>query len=824
MEGLATEPDSSPYYELDLETYDWMRVQTSGEAPGVRAYHTAVVHGGRMIVFGGQDLSHGPDHAVTAADVQQAKAGGFFDLFVLDIASRTWSRIAVAQEAPMLWGHSAVLFNNYMLVYGGFDVTPEEASSGVVTSAPDAPPSCSLNEKVYILDLTTNEWKISTPSPHAPHPVPRGLHVAEVVGAELLIFGGMTFDDAGRAINVNDAWVWDIAIGRWSQVEFCIPYWPSKQLLSAVHEGRLMVCSDLTAVHVLDFNDRRKGWVKYATDPSLMFEDRPQPPLQIPANPILPPPAATPPVETPAVVNTSPMVSPARVEATPARYSPEPATLTPPLHPQPQPQPQPPQGYYETQPQRPVRHIASPTVPMVAPLPPAPALARAPPPPGPSPRAQQAQEEAMERQRMLLEDARKARQEEAVRKLQREMNTLQGELGDLAALKEKLGTSTLAHNANIGGPSVSPHRTHNVAYPPVPLGDDPRGANHSLQVNALTSYLDKLQTHQKSVMQEQKKRHNDYLGDLNDTHAEHVKMLKQRADSQITAQQQIEAISQTVDVEEKLREQMEAIQKTYASMMELQREPEKLPSRTQTLYPDGAVPMVEMLGRLSKINRQPIVEPQRGWGPQANSAPPPPGYASRAPSASVPYSTVPASPMAIPQVYPPAPAPTLHTYQTAPLTSLPAKPPGNPMLAMLGKTATGGAFPVPQTVPSTPVGQMGAGGPIGYGPGGVPPGGHADLINQKASHLQDMRGSLQSMRDTVKSPNTWEDAKLSPARYSRASSSPGAYWEKLKGIMGDDYVAIEGDGVGNMGNLLSPSHSGSPLPRGDTSLEAGYRM
>eukprot|EP00754_Rhynchopus_humris_P007669 Rhum_TRINITY_DN13530_c2_g1::Rhum_TRINITY_DN13530_c2_g1_i1::g.61111::m.61111 len=658
----AEEPDSTPYYELDTDTFDWMRVQTFGESPGLRSHHAAITSGSKMYVLGGQDTSLGKDHALTAGDVQRSRAGGFYETFVLDVPSRTWSRPETTGTAPLLWGHTAVAFNQYILVYGGFDVTPEPESSGVVTSSPDSPPNCTLNEKVYILDTNTMVWRTSTPSAHSPAPASRTLHVSVVAGAEMVVFGGMTFESSGRAINVNDAWVWDIASGRWSKLEFCIPYWPSKKLLCVVHEGRLIVCHDLQSVHVLDFTDRRAGWVTYPVDPTLMFDARPTPSTPHPALPPppaeLPPPPPPQPAEAAAPVAETPELPPA---LPPAAAEPPAAAAQPPHEPEDfysdhysepaaaaaaapatpyyPPEPAPPVYYdhaaelHQPHPQpgdphaalvpSPHRRVSSPARPAGAPLPPAPEVVRAPPPApapaGPSPRAQRVQDEMLARQAEMLREAERARQAAAVAKLQREMDDLRSELTGLSALKEKLNHSSAARAANVAG-STSPVRGHGGTFP-VPVPDTAHNQHQYVQVNAMKDYLDTLHTQQHSVLMEQKARHGAYVNDLQATHEEHMKMLRERARTQGTAAQQVEAIASTADLEGKLREQLDEVRKQYDAMLELQRAPAYLqPAHRDaggSAYPEEAEDMVQMINKLSAI-------PKAALGARGPSATPGP--------------------------------------------------------------------------------------------------------------------------------------------------------------------------------------------------------
>eukprot|EP01064_Diplonema_japonicum_P011286 TRINITY_DN18562_c0_g1_i1.p1 TRINITY_DN18562_c0_g1~~TRINITY_DN18562_c0_g1_i1.p1 ORF type:complete len:929 (+),score=172.05 TRINITY_DN18562_c0_g1_i1:46-2787(+) len=807
--------EETPYYELDLETCEWMRVQTFGESPGPRSHHTAVVHNGKMLVYGGQDLSKGHDHALTAADLHQARAQGFFSLHILDIPSRTWTKVERYEGSqPYLWGHSAVTFNDYMLVFGGFDVSEEE-QNGVVTTPQDAPPSATLSNMVYILDLQSFQWRTSTPNTSLPSPAPRALHVAVVSSAEMMVFGGMTFDASGRAINVNDSWIWDIATGRWEKVEFCIPYWPSKRLLHTVHNGRLAVCHDLLSVHVFDFRSKFNGWAKYPTDPSLMLESREQAPwdTQQPSRQISPPrhpqplldeqpymrPLSTAPPSAPSTTATAP----AEVPTNPPSHVPsavpdipEPPPVAPPSeqlrppptsqqvtpvmqHAQP-PQPQQPQSVYpKVSPPR-TRQIP---VPEQSGLPfnPEPHLAPAPPMPQPSITPMQIrvlQDEEL-RTKMLLQDAERARTNVAVTKLTKEMATLQQELETLANLKEKISHNSHANTSSF----TSPTRTRAQAFE-MPGGS---GANELqyMQVNALSDYLERLQTNQHSVMFDQKRRHEEYMDELKKAHGHHMSALNDGRAQQKVAQQQLDDIKSRQETEDVQHEHLDIIKQQYDKMMELQKAPRPaLPPVTSTL-PVSAEPMADMINKLSHIPARTQHVPMHAASPSPVPIPPGMGY---------PFGA---------------------SYQQSPVVHQSASPIPNQHLP---------------SVPRSVQHQHPASIPRAVSTSSFPPNG-APLPTRKAQHIEGLKHQLAAIEGTMETPyrqpqearrapqEAFEMRHTSPRRGPSVVSSPGPYWDRLKDILGDEYVAIGSDTTA-IGTLLSPSHAGSPPPRGDAYFES----
>ena len=155
----------------------------------VRNKHTAVLHNGKMITFGGHDL----------------KENNFLgDLLLFDIATGTWENPTSYPEAERSRNgptcrraHCAGVMSNKMIVFGGF--------SG---------DECLRD--TYALDMTTFQW--STIKSRTPPPCARGGHSSIVFNNSMYIFGG--WDTSLRYH--NDIWKlecdFEKSIFEWKQV------------------------------------------------------------------------------------------------------------------------------------------------------------------------------------------------------------------------------------------------------------------------------------------------------------------------------------------------------------------------------------------------------------------------------------------------------------------------------------------------------------------------------------------------------------------------------------------------------------------------------
>src|SRR5690606_7725663 len=87
-------------YKLDLETFEWIQ-QTSDVSPIKTAYHSCVVYEKSFYVFGG--------------------TSGLNQVFEFDTSKSIWRTPKCSGQIPSArYGHSGTIYNQLMLIYGGF--------------------------------------------------------------------------------------------------------------------------------------------------------------------------------------------------------------------------------------------------------------------------------------------------------------------------------------------------------------------------------------------------------------------------------------------------------------------------------------------------------------------------------------------------------------------------------------------------------------------------------------------------------------------------------------------------------------------------------
>lgn len=108
------------FYHLNIDKYSWSVWSHSDPVEG-RSDHTAVLVGSKMIVWGG--VSNEKDTSSS--------------LLVYDFSVNSWSQLMEGtQTPPMRSSHSAVAFDNKMVIWGGTDQPPAAKSDGWIYELP----------------------------------------------------------------------------------------------------------------------------------------------------------------------------------------------------------------------------------------------------------------------------------------------------------------------------------------------------------------------------------------------------------------------------------------------------------------------------------------------------------------------------------------------------------------------------------------------------------------------------------------------------------------------------------------------------------------
>lgn len=166
---------------LDLEKMNWSKLATTGEKPGPRDSHSAVLVGHKMIVFGGTN------------GLKKVN-----DTHILDLVTKEWICPKCEGTPPSpRESHTATLVGDERLViFGG-------SGEGEANY---------LND-LHVLDLRTMRW--TSPTVKGDFPVPRDSHSTLAIGNKLIMYGGDCGDQYQGDVNVLD-----MDTMSWSRVWF----------------------------------------------------------------------------------------------------------------------------------------------------------------------------------------------------------------------------------------------------------------------------------------------------------------------------------------------------------------------------------------------------------------------------------------------------------------------------------------------------------------------------------------------------------------------------------------------------------------------------
>lgn len=177
------------YFLNDVAIYDmvedkWLETSIQGNAPGPRAYHTAVVDRYRhvMYVYGGMDEN----------------GDALSDMFMFNLETRIWTEVKVDNAVSRMY-HSAIMTQQgLMVVFGGFGLS-----------------DVSCFDARNVDNLAINQTWYNCLTETTPAPAVRYGHSAVFSPLQqMVVYGGR--NSAGNP--VNDVWTFDLTTFKWEVV------------------------------------------------------------------------------------------------------------------------------------------------------------------------------------------------------------------------------------------------------------------------------------------------------------------------------------------------------------------------------------------------------------------------------------------------------------------------------------------------------------------------------------------------------------------------------------------------------------------------------
>lgn len=152
---------------LNLENMTWKYLQTKGQPPSYRDFHTATILNGRMYIFGGRGDRHGPYHSQEEIYCSQ--------IVYLDLMKREWKLPITTGQIPIgRRSHSAFVYNNLLYIFGGYNGISDQHFNDI-----------------YCFDPVKNHWSKVTTKGILPRA--RRRQVCLTVAKRMYLFGGTRY-------------------------------------------------------------------------------------------------------------------------------------------------------------------------------------------------------------------------------------------------------------------------------------------------------------------------------------------------------------------------------------------------------------------------------------------------------------------------------------------------------------------------------------------------------------------------------------------------------------------------------------------------------
>lgn len=185
-------------WRFDLSKRQWIRPLTMGAYPTPKAYTSMICYRDSLILFGGWTYSSTSQyyHDWTV----------FNEMHYYNITTNQWILVNTKNTPPPMAGHSAVIENDHMIVFGGLYKTSLQAHM-----------QCSND--IWVLDLKTLIWRKQPTS--SPKPATRyGQSLIKLNNNSIMILGGV--QTIRNKCVYNDCWMLKMEGPIWTWYEITI--------------------------------------------------------------------------------------------------------------------------------------------------------------------------------------------------------------------------------------------------------------------------------------------------------------------------------------------------------------------------------------------------------------------------------------------------------------------------------------------------------------------------------------------------------------------------------------------------------------------------
>lgn len=149
---------------LNLETMEWKYIQTFGDPPSFRDFHSSVAIDNRMYIFGGRGDKHSPYHSQEEIYCPE--------IVYLDLQTYVWHRPSTIGNVPVgRRSHSMFIYHELIYVFGGYNGLLDQHFNDM-----------------HCFDPKTNRWSLVKTKGKMPSA--RRRQACLVKGTKMFLFGG----------------------------------------------------------------------------------------------------------------------------------------------------------------------------------------------------------------------------------------------------------------------------------------------------------------------------------------------------------------------------------------------------------------------------------------------------------------------------------------------------------------------------------------------------------------------------------------------------------------------------------------------------------
>jgi hypothetical protein len=186
--------DLSNIPAFDLERRVWAVKASFGDVPCARCHHVTVLYGDTLMVHGGYPVLNERHRELTTEEVSSMQHA-MYDTHELNISTMRWRRIQTA-HSPALWGHSAIMYNKNVVVFGGVDVIENSESGSVAVWHTE-------KKQWRWADFENLELRCA-------------LHTAVQDGGRMFVFSGISFKSHNK---LRSLFEFNLEFGSWRELQ-----------------------------------------------------------------------------------------------------------------------------------------------------------------------------------------------------------------------------------------------------------------------------------------------------------------------------------------------------------------------------------------------------------------------------------------------------------------------------------------------------------------------------------------------------------------------------------------------------------------------------